>query len=88
MVVPTKPHKLVIPTLSGQTEVTCPICQNKEFLDSGPPEEIERRGYRHVAVGITGTNCLAYIPVRFKFCGNCGFILQFVIQSKESTDAE
>jgi hypothetical protein len=83
-----KAKKFSVPALSGQVHVKCPICANEEFLDSGPADESERRGFRHVVVGVSGSNRLAYIPVRFKFCSNCGFIVQFVIHHRGHKDAK
>jgi hypothetical protein len=80
--------KFSVQTAKGRIPVECPVCGGDQFLDIGPAEDAQRRGFRHVVVGVSGENHLAWIPVRFKFCENCGFILQFVIQSGGGGDAK
>lgn len=81
-----EPKAFSFQAISGKVDVKCPICGFDKFLDTGPTKDEERRGFRHVIVGVSGKKRLAYLPIRFKFCANCGFILQFMIPSRN--DAE
>jgi hypothetical protein len=75
-----------IKALSGEVDLTCPICAHREFLSSGPVDEVHRRGFRHVIIGVTNDNNLMYLPVRFFACANCGYLLKFMIVGETSAE--
>jgi rubrerythrin len=81
MAEPLKPRKLDLPTVRGErTEVRCPICGNDEFLSFAPDvEKAKREGFRHVIMGMYGEDQLNALPVRFWYCANCGYTLNFII---------
>jgi len=60
-------------------EVKCPICAHDKFIDSGPSDLTKRRGFFHVVVGVAGDGKMLSMPVRFKACSRCGFIVQNLI---------
>jgi hypothetical protein len=46
------------------------------------PEDMElarKEGFRHVIMGMFGSDRLAAQVVRFQHCANCGYVLQFVL---------
>jgi hypothetical protein len=82
MTEPVKPRPFAVPTVNspGRKQVLCPICGHNEFLSFAPDIELAKKeGFRHVVVGVYGTDQLAAMPVRFQHCANCGYILNFVI---------
>jgi hypothetical protein len=87
---PVRPKKYSVPTvLGGRREVTCPVCDHDEFLAVSPDiERAKRDGFRHVVMGVYGTDQLAALPVRFQHCANCGFILKFVIGKFSEGEAQ
>jgi hypothetical protein len=91
MTPPALPRKFFVQTFkSGRLGVKCPICGNEEFL-SPIPGDIDRtkqEGFRHVIMGIFGTDTLAAQPVRFQHCANCGYVLNFVIGNFPKEDRE
>lgn len=79
---PFQPQKFTVQTvLSGRIDVKCPICGHDEFLLNVPVDidRAQREGFRNVVVGIYGEDGLAALPVNFRHCANCGFVLNFVI---------
>jgi hypothetical protein len=87
---PVRPQKFSVPTvLGGRREVICPICGHNEFLGITPDMELAKReGFRHVIMGVYGTDRLAAMSVRFRHCANCGYILKFVIGRLSEGEAQ
>ena len=78
---PLRPQKFFVPTVKGERKhVVCPICGHDEFLAVKPDAERQKvHGFRHVEIGMYGTDQFAALPIRFQHCANCGYILKFVI---------
>lgn len=73
-----------VKTADGRTiSLTCPVCGESTFYTSGPKNEADRKGFRHVIVGISGEEEMLYNPVKFMFCENCGFIMKFMIPTED-----
>lgn len=80
----TKPELRRIKELkaaSGRTiKLTCPVCSGSEFYTSGPEDEEHRKGFQHVILGVNrGQEATMYLPVKFAFCGDCGYVLKFML---------
>ena len=79
---PFQPQKWTVPTvLKGRINVQCPICGHDEFLPNVPVDikRAQREGFRNVVVGVYGDDGLAALPVNFRHCANCGYVLNFVL---------
>jgi hypothetical protein len=85
---PVKPQKVRVPTaLTGPQEVSCPVCRYDQFLTFAPDiDRAKAEGFRHVIMGVYGENQLHALPVRFWHCGNCGYVLNFVMAPTEDRD--
>ena len=69
-------------------EVQCPICRTNRFGSARPPQDERRLGFQHVIVGREfedgAPGRTMTLPVRFKFCLNCGYVLKFILGQGEA----
>lgn len=74
----------VIRSASGKTiELTCPVCSSTDFYTSGPDDEERRKGFQHVIMGVNREQeATMYLPVKFTFCGDCGYIMKFMLPNE------
>lgn len=68
-----------LPAITGDVQIKCSVCGHDTFLDTGPPNVADRKGFTHVTIGLTGKKELAFKIIRRKFCANCGYIMEFMI---------
>lgn len=67
-----------------QHKVACPICGGEEFGSARPPQE-DGKGFYHVITGrekdieTKESGDLLSIPVNFRFCLGCGYVVKFMI---------
>jgi hypothetical protein len=80
-------HRTVNTASGREVSLTCPVCGNEEFLSSGPEDEELRKGFRHVIMGVTGSDATLFQPVRFFACADCGYILKFLLPSEKEGEA-
>jgi hypothetical protein len=77
----------VVAADGAEIRVRCPVCHGDQFGSARPPQDKRRLGFRHVIVGqeIEGgasRRSLA-LPIRFKYCLSCGYILKFMFLQGE-----
>jgi hypothetical protein len=79
-----------VPTSNGgEIQVRCPICGGNHFGSARPPQDESRLGFRHVIAGQLvdfETNApvgASALPVKFKYCLTCGYILKFMLLQGE-----
>lgn len=72
----------------ANVQVRCPVCGTDKFGSARPHQDERRLGFQHVIVGrefkdgMPGQSMT--LPVRFKFCLNCGFVLKFILGQGEA----
>jgi hypothetical protein len=76
----------------SEIKIRCPVCSADRFGSARPPQSKPGIGFQHVIIGReleSGSpgNTLS-LPVKFKFCLNCGFILKFIIDQTEKDTVE
>jgi hypothetical protein len=79
-------------------EVHCPICGGKHFSSAKPPQIPEGKGFQHVIIGREverieeeqrgSPGRTMALPIKFKFCVNCGFVLKFILEQSEKDRGE
>jgi hypothetical protein len=74
----------------GTLQVKCPVCGASEFSSARPPSPNPKAGFQHVAPGrefIDGKpGNILVLPIKFRYCLNCGFILNFVLEQGQRGD--
>ena len=83
----------------GRTiDVQCPICGSTHFSSAKPPYLSEGKGFQHVIIGReverneleqrSSPGKTMALPIKFKFCVNCGFVLKFILEQSERDRGE
>lgn len=88
-----EPRPFVIATSSGEdVAVKCPVCAYDKFITARPKIDEDGIGFRHVIVGqsLSGDQPLQFLalPVRFKACANCGYVLKFMLTDQANGEEQ